>query len=206
MVAKALLPLFVAGAMLPGRIDIGLEGARRLVLTGYLAPMVYWAFTLASMLRNPWFSLSSMALSDLGGPMAADAWIYNSGLVLSGVLVILYSIALLLLARGKLQVIGGSYLSIAGLFLAMIGIFPAGTRPHVFVSTYFFVQAFLGVLVLGLAELKENRRVALSLIAIFLLSLLGSVARWTSVALQEVYEISLLTAFVVVYNAQLLRR
>jgi Predicted membrane protein len=29
---------------------------------------------------------------------------------------------------------------VAGLFLALIGIYHAGTRPHVFVSTWFFVQ------------------------------------------------------------------
>jgi len=180
--------------------------AHRLLLTGYIAPIVYWACTIASMLRNPWFRLTSGALSDLGGPSARDAWIYNSGLMLSGFLVLLYSIALVLIARERLQVVGASYLSISGIFLALIGIFPSGTRPHVFISTYFFVQAFLGVLLLGLAGLRAKRRASSALIAIFFLALLGALIPWASAALEEVYEIALLICFVVIYNRCLVAR
>jgi len=102
-------------------------------------------------------------------------------------------------SRSKLETVAGSYFSIAAVFLALIAIYPAGTRPHVFVSTWFFVQAFLGALVYGVAMLWVARKFSYSIFTIFALGLAGSLARWPSAASLEAYEIVLLTAFAILY-------
>lgn len=79
------------------------------------------------------------------------------------------------------------------MFLALIGVFHGGTRPHVFVSTYFFVQFFLGALVYGAGS--EKKGVKYGSVLIFLLALFGTFIHWPSVALEETYEIALVMAF-----------
>lgn len=170
------------------------------LLSGYAAALVYWSFTLASVLANPWFSFLSNALSDLGGPLAQRPELYNMGLIAAGLLTGLYSVAIIFYGRGKLEALGGAYLSVASAFLALIGLFPAGTRPHVFISTYFFVQAFVAVLVLAVALLRRRMRAGLLLLLLFAMAFAGALVRWPSVALEESYEIVLLIAFVAIYN------
>jgi hypothetical membrane protein len=112
---------------------------------GILGGTVYWLFVAWGIHRNPWFSFFHNALSDLGSPEMAQApWIYNYGLIVTAVLMFIFSVYLLLVAGTKVQTIGGAYISISAIFLALIGVFHAGTRPHGFVSTYFFIQFFMG--------------------------------------------------------------
>lgn len=88
---------------------------------------------------------------------------------------------------------GGAYISISAIFLALIGVFHGGTRPHVFVSTYFFIQFFPGALVYGAGS--EKREVKYGSVLIFLLALFGTFIDSPSVALEETYEIALVMAF-----------
>ncbi len=166
----------------------------KLKYSGILAGLVYWLFVAWSISRNHWFSFFHNALSDLGDPAKATSpWIYNYGLMVSGLLVFLFSIYLIAASGNKLQTVGGAYISISALFLALIGVFHGGTRPHVFVSTYFFVQFFLGAILYGVGSGRKALRYGSVLI--FLLALLGRLPHWPSVALGETYEIILVMAF-----------
>ena len=161
---------------------------------GILAGLVYWLFVAWSISRNPWFSFFHNALSDLGDPAKASSpWIYNYGLIVTAIFVFLFSLYLILASGNKLQTVGGAYISISALFLALIGVFHGGTRPHVFVSTYFFVQFFLGALLYGLGSERKAIRYGSGLF--FLLALLGTFPDWPSVALIETYEIALIMLF-----------
>ncbi|MEM2790879.1 MAG: hypothetical protein QW075_03435, partial [Thermofilaceae archaeon] len=68
---------------------------------------------------------------------------------------------------------------------------PGGTRPHVFVSTWFYVQSFLATAALGLAMLAEKRRtpgiilLLLGLLPAPLGYLVEATVRWPSVAVAE---------------------
>ena len=171
-----------------------LVDVEHLKYSGILAALIYWLFVAWSISRNPWFSFFHNALSDLGDPAkAASPWIYNYGLMVSGLLLFIFSIYLILASGNRLQTVGGAYVSISALFLALIGIFHGGTRPHVFVSTYFFIQFFLGAVLYGLGSGKKALRY--SSVLIFLLALIGSFLRWPSVALIETYEIALIMVF-----------
>ena len=106
-----------------------------------------------------------------------------------------FSLYLIITSENRLQTIGGAYVSISALFLALIGVFHAGTRPHSFVSTYFFVQFFLGMLVYGAGS--KDKAVRYGSGFIFALAVMGTLINWPSVALIETYEIALVMAFTV---------
>ncbi len=163
---------------------------------GVISSLVYWAFVAWSIENNEWFSFLHNALSDLGSPeMATNPWIYNYGLVITSLLMIAFSIHLILSSRNKAETVGAAYISISAVFIAFIGVFHAGTRPHSFVSTYFFLQFFVGMLIYGLGS--DENRLRYSILAIFALAILGTLIPWPSVALIETYEIALITAFTV---------
>ncbi|AEA13531.1 hypothetical protein TUZN_2073 [Thermoproteus uzoniensis 768-20] len=168
---------------------------------GLVASAAFWLTALASISVNPWFDISRNAFSDLGGPRAAYPWIYNDGLILAAAFLGLFSVHVVSSSSNKLEAVGGAYLSISAIFLALIGIYHEGTRPHVFVSTWFFIQAFLGFLIYGLGRvLVERRRIRLSYVAIFFAALAGAlIVPWPSAAALEAYEIALLTAGAAIY-------
>lgn len=167
--------------------------------SGVLASITFWVFTIISITHNSWFDLSRHAFSDLGGPQASDPWIYNTGLVVSAIFIEFLSINMIISSNNKTSVISGSYLSIAGVFLVLVAIYPAGTKPHTFVSTWFFIQAFIAALIYGLSIIRERPFMGLAIVLIFIAGLLGSMASWPSTALLETYEILLLTIFSIIY-------
>ncbi|NJE09015.1 DUF998 domain-containing protein [Thermococcus sp. M39] len=161
---------------------------------GIVGIIVYWLFVAWSISRNPWFSMFHNALSDLGDPAEASSpWIYNYGLIVTSLFVLAFSIYLIWVAKNKVQTIGGAYISISAIFLALIGVFHSGTQLHVFVSTYFFIQFFLGMLIFGLGT--SERVIKYSAIVLFILALLGTFVDWPSVAIEETYEITLIAVF-----------
>ncbi|MBP1448973.1 MAG: DUF998 domain-containing protein [Thermoproteus sp.] len=174
---------------------------RALKYSGLLASATFWAFTAASIAANPWFNFLRDAFSDLGGPRASQPWIYNAGLVVSAVFLALFSLHMVWASRNKVEAVGGAYMSVAAVFLALIGVFHAGTRPHVFVSTWFFVQAFFALLIYGVGKLREDKRLSYALFAAFALALMGALAvPWPSAAALEAYEVALLTAGALAYS------
>ncbi len=178
-----------------------LRGSMR--LAGVIASAVFWISTLVSIRYNPWFSFYIHAFSDLGGPGANHPWIYNTGLIISALFVALLSMDMVLVSKTRVGIVGGSYLSISSIFLALIGIFPSGTYPHVFVSVWFFIQAFIGFLIFGIGEFRREPIYLTAIAAIFLAGLLGALLiKWPSAATIEAYEIILLTMAAAVYVAR----
>lgn len=65
---------------------------RAYALLGTVAPILAYVFIGVSILLSPWFSWRENALSDLGHSFGSSvASVYNFGLILSGLLVILYA-------------------------------------------------------------------------------------------------------------------
>ncbi|WP_456422175.1 DUF998 domain-containing protein [Thermococcus sp.] len=168
---------------------------KKLVWSGFIGGLIYWLFVAWSISQNHWFSFWRNALSDLGGSGANSPWIYNAGLIATSMFVLVFSLYLILTATTKAQTVGGAYISVSAIFLALIGIFHEGTRPHIFVSTYFFVQFFVGALIYGLGSGKTVKKASTLL---FVLSVVGAFFPWPSTALLETYEILLVMAFTLV--------
>ncbi|MCE4607094.1 MAG: DUF998 domain-containing protein [Desulfurococcales archaeon] len=165
---------------------------KAIYVLGLSSPILAWIFIFASWYKNPWFNVFRDAYSDLGGPDASDAWIYNYGLVTVGILLLAYSVLLTRRIPGKVGVIGGAYLALAGVFLSLIGVFHSGTRPHTFVSTWFFIQSDIAIILLS----ANYRRLLLgkilliiSVLAFPIAILVEATVGWPSTAILETYGI-----------------
>ena len=157
------------------------------VAGGWLVIGVTWY------LNRGWFRFWRDAFSDLGGPGACCPWAYNYGLVLVGLLLVVFGACVWGLSRGRLEAGGGAYLALAGVFLALIGVFPSGTRPHTFVSTWFFVQSDLGLVTVLAGLYRRGCRgltgpaLALAVLAFPLAGLVEALVGWPSAASIEAY-------------------
>lgn len=165
--------------------------ARVLMVMGPLAFPAFHVVVLASVARNPWFDFLRHAFSDLGDPRATDPWIYNYGLIALGAMVCLFSLGVLIASRSRGAAFASGLYFVAGVFLALIGVYPSGTRPHTFVSTWFYAQSFLASTALGLALMLEERRssglvlLLLGLLPAPLGYLIEVTVGWPSVAVVE---------------------
>lgn len=162
------------------------------------AALLAWTVILLSISYNPWFVFTKHAFSDLGGPAAEKAWIYNYGLIATGALVLLYSLALMMNAANKVENAGGAFISIAGIFLALIGAYPSGTRPHTFVSIWFFAQTDLAVIAWGIGLLLRGWKVLGAVITAMSITgpALAVAINWPSAATLEAYGIAIVDAWV----------
>ncbi len=147
--------------------------SRYMVLLGLAAAVTPWLFILAAAIASGCFSLGEHALSDLGDwetacggdPVCLDACnrlsepIFNIGLVISGVLITLYS--LLLLRRARLY---PSLLMVAGISLSIVGLCPERCRPYHFLSALvFFITAPAAALASGFSPVGLPRKYSLPL-------------------------------------------
>uniref|UniRef100_A0A7C4FFB8 DUF998 domain-containing protein n=1 Tax=Thermofilum pendens TaxID=2269 RepID=A0A7C4FFB8_THEPE len=173
---------------------------KALLLAGLSAFPAFHLVVALAVARNSWWSFWEHAFSDLGGPRAADPWVYNYGLVLLGVLLALFSLGLLSASRSNGAAFASGLYFTAGIFLALIGIYPSGTRPHTFVSTWFYAQSFLATLALGLALLHEKRRLPGAVLLLLSLSpaplayLVEVLVGWPSVAAIEYFGAAFIAA------------
>jgi len=168
--------------------------------TGLVAIILTWIVIVASVYQNPWFNVFKHALSDLGAPKANLPWIYNIGLVIVGSIICIYSLYLAYIAINKLYVFSFALMFIAGIFLALIGLFPSSTKPHGFVSLWFFVQIWLSLVSTAISMIKD-RKIIYSLIMwiIVVIGPLGAILiKWPSVAILEIYGVILIDIYVAI--------
>jgi hypothetical membrane protein len=168
-------------------------------LAGVAGAILAWVVIYFAINHNPWFVFTEHAFSDLGGPIAEDAEIFNNGLIVLGGLFILYALTLIWDANNKVETVGGAFALMAGIFLALIGVYPSGTSPHTFVSIWFFVQADVAITVWGIGILLSGWDVfGLVFTCIGIVGpLIAVVATWPSIAVVEAYGITLIDVWVV---------
>ncbi len=169
-------------------------------LIGPIAAIYAWIIIYTCILMNPWFVFTEHAFSDLGGSSANNPWLYNYGMMSIGLLIIIYSIYLVYISKNKLMTVGSSFAIIAGIFLIMVGVYPSGARPHVFVSTWFFLQFDLAIIIWGLGAYRLYRDfVSLSLLLIgFVAPIIGFLAPWPSAATVEAFGVLVIDFWVAV--------
>ncbi len=167
---------------------------------GVVAAVTAWLVIAISVGVNPWFIFTKNAFSDLGGPHAVDPWIYNYGLIITAIFMGLYSINLLLLSRNKVEDFASAFVFVSGLFLALIGVYHEGTRPHVFVSTWFFTQMDMAIITWGIGSLlARDRKMGLfSLLLGVMAPVIALIIPWPSAATVEAYGIAVIDSWVAV--------
>lgn len=169
---------------------------------GLLGIVLFWLIVLVSVILNPWFIFTRDAFSDLGGPQANASYIYNYGLVMLGVMLFLFSLWLASRAEDKLGLIGASWLMIASIFLSLIGIYPSGTRPHTFISSWFFIHSWLSMIpFLIQGFLSKNKKDVIVFSSLFILSLLIAYiveifVGWPSVAVLEAFGVVVIDFYI----------
>ena len=131
---------------------------------GVLAPVLAFTFILMAVWSHPQFSWTANALSDLGVVSGVTAGIFNSGLVVCGVLCLTFAIGLyLLLIENTMGRVGVIVFALACLSLVAIGTFPESVSPtHYLVSVAFFVLLPISLLVIT-AGFAANRHAKMAL-------------------------------------------
>jgi hypothetical membrane protein len=108
---------------------------------GVFAPVLAFAFILSAVASYPQFSWVDNALSDLGVVSGVTSVLFNSGLIVGGVLCFVFATGLFVfLGKRAVNRIGAFVLVLVSLALVGIGVFPESVPPvHYFVSVAFFV-------------------------------------------------------------------
>ncbi|MEM0121168.1 MAG: DUF998 domain-containing protein [Thermoprotei archaeon] len=166
---------------------------------GLTAAVLAWVIIALCVAANPWFVFTRNAFSDLGGPRSTVPWLYNYGLMAVGVLVFLYAAHMARLGANRVEVVGASFVMVAAIFLALIGVYHEGTYPHVFVSTWFFVQFDIAILTSGIGLLlRGSRRTGVGVVVLFLVAtLVAALVRWPSAATIEAWGIGAIDVWAV---------
>jgi hypothetical membrane protein len=113
-------------------------------LIGSVEFATMWTLSAAS---DGHWQLGQMTLSELGERSRSGALLFNSGVVLAGLLGLVFAVGLYrVLSTTSLGKLGTSLLAVSSLLLVGIGLFPIDTgEPHTILSYGFFVTAALSL-------------------------------------------------------------
>ena len=128
-------------------------------VSGVVTPIIAFTFILLAITYSPQFSWTENALSDLGVQEGVTAVLFNSGLIIGGILTLVFALGLFLFLRGKiLGRIGAIILILDALALSAIGIFPENVKPaHFYASVAFFVLAPVSMFFFGVAFMRMSK-------------------------------------------------
>jgi hypothetical membrane protein len=112
-------------------------------LLGALAPVCAAVSLGVSIMLSPWFSWTHNALSDLGVSGAAP--IFNSGLMVTGILIAIFAVSLARAEDGsRLNLAGAASLIVMGVSIVGVGVF---TEEFTFMHTLFSLITFVLLIV-----------------------------------------------------------
>jgi hypothetical membrane protein len=124
---------------------------------GIVAPSIFLVLYSIAMASDPDYTFGKNYLSDLGvGP---GAWAFNSGLIIAGLFLVLFSVRGIRALLGSLTVsmLASAFLALDGLLLACIGVFTEAFDPeHYLFSISFFLTFLLTVWLMVVAMYKSK--------------------------------------------------
>lgn len=128
-------------------------------ICGIVTPIVAFAFISLAIVLYPQFSWTANALSDLGVVAGATAILFNFGLMISGVLALLFASGLFIVFRERMLGRIGAFVFVLGaLALVAIGVFPENVKPmHYYASVTFFVLLPISMFIVSVAFLFVAR-------------------------------------------------
>jgi len=154
---------------------------------GILAPIVAFTFIGVAILTHPFFSFQHNALSDLGNPDVELSWIFNSGLIIAGLLGLIFAIGLFERSVGA-ERFAALLFVVAMIFLSMIGIFPEGTAMHYPCSLSFYLISAAVITLYGLSwAIEPVRRLygVAFIIMVVIGFIIALVPHWDGIAIPE---------------------
>ena len=170
-------------------------------LFGILTPPIGFGLVALSISLAPWFSWANNALSDLGAK-GFESVIFNSGLPMTGAVMMMFSTGLFEMSKKNLiGTIGSVLYLLASFFLIGIGVANINIRPwHFYVSVAFFVTLPICLIVLGIFHFLNNMKMyaTIAWFMAFLAAVIWAFP-WKGVAIPE----ALSAAFVSVWQVSL---
>lgn len=164
-------------------------------ICGILLPVVVFATLGSSIALSPWFTWTQHALSDLG-IQQNTAMIFNNGIILGGVLTLVFSLGLIKVLSKK---IGAYLLFLSSFALIGIGLFPETIFTiHFLTSASFFIFLAIAMLIIGLTS-KQNtfeRRVGSLALVFALIAICSSVFVFHLEGIAIIEAVSCFPAFV----------
>lgn len=178
-------------------------------LCGILAPIIALVFISISIFLHPWFSWTENALSDLGALGTSYNFVFNLGLIITGITFLLFVTGLPELLNRAISRVGVWILALSALSLTAIGIFPSGTSPHGNATIGFYSFAAIALLLIGgdLTLEHNNRGWGVITLLLVLTGLLAALAfPWSSAAIPETIGALVLSVWGILFGARLLYR
>lgn len=129
-------------------------------ICGIISPIVGFIVLLVAISRSPWFSWTENHLSVLGVRGSAST-LFNSGLVLVGILSFMFAIGLRksILSGKRLGQVGTVSLALGSCAVGAMGIFPRTTgTPHDGASLAFFIFIPLSLFLIGLVVMTSSEK------------------------------------------------
>jgi hypothetical membrane protein len=127
-------------------------------ISGIFAPLIAFMFISLAIVYSPQFSWTENALSDLGVQEGATAMLFNCGLIIAGILALIFASGLLMSQKAICGKVGAFILVLAAFALTAIGVFPEDVKPtHYYVSVGFFVLLPISILVLSATFFLEAK-------------------------------------------------
>jgi hypothetical membrane protein len=129
-------------------------------IAGFVAPFFVFVCILVAVASWTQFSWINNALSDLGVKSGLTAVVFNSGLVVGGLLFIVFAVGLFsFIGKRFLGKVGSTVFLIACIMLIAIGVFNENFSPtHYLVSVGLFASMPISLLVLVAAFWVEDKR------------------------------------------------
>jgi hypothetical membrane protein len=172
-------------------------------ILGVLSATIAYPFIVASIVLSPWFNFYDNALSDLGNTTlhGSTSWIFNSGLMLSGLVTVSFAILVLTQHRSWKYLSWTLLLLISGVDLALVGLFPENLGSiHWVVSVILFASMALTTLVYSFCSwpLGSPDIGALSLGCGIVIAIIWFVAwPWHGVAIQEILSSAMMSVWLI---------
>lgn len=187
---------------------MGRGGLRVAGLCGVVEPFVVSMFVLLAVFYSPWFSWTDNALSDLG--VHGDAAVlFNTGLIVGGVLTTVFAIGLGKVLNSSLGRIGTLIVILDAAALSAIGVFPeTAGELHLYVSVAFFTLLPSYLLIFGVAFTLKSSEVNLGLSTVLLGVFSASVwiFEWEGVAIPEALAYLAASAWSITMGFRLLKQ
>ncbi len=128
---------------------------------GLLVPIVVFSLVLVAVSQYSGFSWTNNMLSDLGDPRVSSATsVFNSGLIVGGVLMMVFAVGLLIALKRALSRVGAILLLVDAVFLSLIGVFTLATGDlHFYVSIAFFALFPISLWLIGAGAILAGSKV-----------------------------------------------
>jgi hypothetical membrane protein len=173
--------MFIWNPMPAGKKMLRIAG-----LCGVATPAVAFTCIFIAISLSPGFSWTDNALSDLG--VGEAAVVFNSGLVVAGILSLVFATGLWITSKGHILGRAGAALFFIGAFaLSGIGVFSeAAGVIHFYFSVAFFMLMPLSLFLLGTSAIVAmSRKFGSFAIAAGIIALIPWAFSWEGVAIPE---------------------